>query len=110
MQRLGFVALAIGAMLSAPALAADGKDAQIAPPDQIARPLPFVFRGGGAEQSDLPASGNVPTVTRGTQPNPGQSPPPRSRNQGSDGRAGGPVRPDSAFNPEYDTSGLNYPR
>ena len=68
MQRLGLVALTIGAILSAPALAADGKDA---PPDQIARPAPLILRGGGADQSGLPASGNVPDVTRGTPPNPG---------------------------------------
>ena len=110
MQRLGFVALAIGANLSLSALAAD-RDAQIAPLDQIARPLPLVLRGGGAEeQSGLSASGDVPTVRRGTQPNPGQSRPPRSSNQGSAGRASGPVHPDSGFNPEYDSSGLNYSR
>ena len=110
MQRLSLVALAIGAILSLPALAAD-KDAQIVPLDQTARPLPLVLRGGGAEeQSGVSASGNVPTVTRGTQHNPGQSPPPGGRTQGSAGRAGGPVYPDSGFNPEYDSSGLNYSR
>ncbi len=110
MQRLSLVALAIGANLSLPALAAD-RDAQIVPLDQTARPLPLVLRGGGAEeQSGVSASGNIPTVTRGTQPNPGRFPPPRSSNQGSAGRASGPVNPDSGFNPEYDSSGLNYSR
>ena len=104
LQRLGFVALAIGAVLSTPALPADGTDAQIVSPGQIDRRLPLVLRGGGADES-------APTVTRGTQPIPGQaSPPPRNRNQGAAGRGGGPLYPDSGFNSEYNTNGLNYPR
>ena len=104
------MALVIGAILSLPALAAD-KDAQIVPLDQTARPLPLVLRGGGAEeQSGPPVSSNVPKVTPGAQPNPGQSSPPRTRNQGSAGRPGGLVYPDSGLNRDYDNSGLNYSR
>ena len=108
LQRLGFVALAIGAVLSTPALPADGTDAQIVSPGQIDGPLPLVLRGGGADQS---VAASAPAVTRGTQPIPGQSPPPpRSLNQGSTGRGGGPLYPDSGLNSEYNTNGLNYPR
>jgi hypothetical protein len=108
LQRLGFVALAIGAVLSTPALPADGTDAQIVSPGQIDGPLPLVLRGGGADQS---VGASARTATRGAQPIPGQSPPPpRSRNQGSAGRRGGPLYPDSGFNSEYNTNGLNYSR
>ena len=94
----------MAAILSASAFAADGKDAAA---DKIAGPLPLVLRGGGADQS---VAASAPTVTRGTQPIRQSPPPPRSRNQGSAGRGGGPLYPDSGFNSEYNTNGLNYPR
>ena len=107
MPKLSLAALAIGAILSLPALAAD-KDAQIVPLDQTARPLPLVLRGGRAEeQSGVSASGNVPAVTSGAQPNP---PPPRRSHSRISWTRGRSVYPDPAFNRDYDNSGLNYSR